>query len=84
MNKMRIRYYIYIEKPGDEAHEHDLIKGNGYDKLEDAKKELITITDRYARIEKHTEEYTPPPFGKVWRKPEYGWSTEDFEVVEEN
>lgn len=79
---MRTRYYIYIEASGDEDHE--LVKHSYYDKLEDAQKELIKITKLYARIEKHTEEYTPPPIGRKYKDESYGWRTEDTEVIEEN
>ena len=34
--------------------------------------------------QKHTEEYTPPPFGKVWKEERFGINTIATEVVEEN
>ena len=81
---MRTKYYIYKEVPGDEAHEHELVVHSCYDKLEDAQKELAKITDLYARIEKHQEEYTPPPAGRQYKEERFGWSTENTEVIEEN
>ncbi len=81
---MRTKYYIYVEVPGDENHQHDLVKLLEYDNFENAKKELAKITDKYARIERHNEEYTPSPVGRQYKKEEYGWSTIKTEVLEEN
>jgi hypothetical protein len=82
---MRTRYYVYKEVPGDEAHEHDMVRSSGHDTVEEAREAMQKITGNlYARIEKHTEEYTPPPFGKVYRDESYGWETQRMEVVEEN
>ena len=81
---MRMKFYVYIEVPGDETHEHDLVQKSAHNSLEDAKKELAKITDRYARIEKHQEEWTPPPAGRTYKEERFGWSTEQTEVIEEN
>ena len=80
----RIKYYIFKEVPGDEAHEHDLIQHSSYDKLEDAQQKLKNITDLYSRIEKHVEEYTPPPVGRQYKEESFGWSIIETEVIEEN
>lgn len=81
---MRTKYYIYKEILGDETHEHDLVEHSSYEVLEEAQKELAKIIDVYARIEKHWEEYTPPPAGRQYKEERFGWSTEKTEVVEEN
>lgn len=77
---MRTRYYIYAEANG----RHELERVFESDDLKKAKEKLRKITDKYARIEKHTEEYRPAPAGKVYRDENYGWETEKTEVIEEN
>jgi len=81
---MRIKYYVYTEVPGDEAHEHDLVQGPSFDNLVEAQKELAKTTDRYARIEKHSEKWTPPPPRRTYKEERFGWSTVKTEVIEEN
>lgn len=63
---------------------HDLYTHSEYKTLEEAQVELKKIIGRYARIEKHQKEWTPPPIGRNYKEERFGWSIINMEVIEEN
>lgn len=79
----KIKYIVYKEKPGDEAHESDLVEVFSSESLEEARKALDWPENLYGRIDKVRATYTPPPYGKVYKEERFGWDNEFIETVDE-
>lgn len=80
----KIKYIVYKEKPGDEAHEHDLVEVFSSESLEEAEKALTWKENLYGRIDKVRATYTPAPSGRTYKEERFGWSNEFLETVKEN
>ena len=76
------------EPASDPEHLHELETIGIYQDIEKARQYLKWHSEKnpnlYARIEMHTEEYTPAPIGRKYKDERYGWSMLKSEVIEEN
>lgn len=64
---------------------HELEKHSFHTNIIDAESIMHSIEEnRYARIEKWTEEFWPAPIGREYKDESFGWHVLETEVIMEN